>query len=349
MPEQSPEPGRPTLPPPPGGGAPPETPDALPVAPRVLEGPAAERGSATALVGGPTDDAQTLRALATVGGPEAEGKARRHQGLGLLAWIAVGWMALVVLAAILAPLLPLPDPVKDIDTNAFLAPPSSSHLLGTTSDGHDVLSMVVYGGRASLIIGLGSIFFGFMVGGFLGIVSGYFKGKIGGVIGSLLDIFLAFPQLVLALAIVSFMGQSIRNIVIALSIVSAPILARISRASTLTWSEREFVLAARAQGARHARIMWREILPNALPAMFSIALLGIAVVIVAEGGLAILGVGVKPPTPSWGNVINDGRSDLADAPWITLAPSAAIFFTVLALNYLGDVVRARFDVKESAL
>ncbi len=252
-----------------------------------------------------------------------------------MAWVAVGWMALVILAAILASAAAIPDPVKDIDTNAFLAGPSTHHLLGTTSDGHDVLSMVVFGARASLTIGFGSILAGFVVGGFLGIVSGYFKGKIGGVIGSVLDIFLAFPQLVLALAIVSFMGQSIRNIVIALAIVSAPILARIARASTLTWSEREFVLAARAQGARHARVMWREILPNVLPAMFSIALLGIAVVIVAEGGLAILGVGVKPPTPSWGNVINDGRSDLSDAPWITLAPSAAIFFPVLALKLPG--------------
>lgn len=280
--------------------------------------------------------------------PESEAAGHRR-GLGVVAWVAIGWLALVVLLAVLAPLLPIPDPVDDIDTNAFLAPPSASHLLGTTSDGHDVLSMVVFGARASLIIGVGSILAGFLVGGFLGILSGYFKGRIGGVIGSVLDIFLAFPNLVLALAIVSFMGQSIRNIVIALAIVSAPVLARIARASTLTWSEREFVLAARAQGARHARVMWREILPNVLPAMFSIALLGIAVVIVAEGGLAILGVGVKPPTPSWGNVINDGRSDLADAPWITLAPSAAIFFTVLALNYLGDVVRARFDVRESAL
>lgn len=332
MPEQSPSPTGP-LPPLPGAR------------PEGLDRP--EYGSGTALVAGDVGDAVTLRLDATVGGPESAAAPR--EGLGVMAWIALGWMILVVLLAVLAPLLPVPDPVNDIDTNAFLAAPSSHHLLGTTSDGHDVLSLVIFGARASLIIGVGSILAGFLVGGFLGIVGGYFKGKVGGVIGSVLDIFLAFPQLVLALAIVSFMGQSIRNIVIALAIVAAPILARIARASTLTWSEREFVLAARAQGARHARVMWREILPNVLPAMFSIALLGIAVVIVAEGGLAILGVGVKPPTPSWGNVINDGRSDLADAPWITLAPSAAIFFTVLALNYLGDVVRARFDVRESAL
>ncbi len=324
MPEQSPSPtGSPPRPPSESGGGVAATPEVVP---------------ATDAAGPSPPDSV----------PEAEA-AGHGRGLGVMAWVAIGWLVLVVLLAILAPLLPIPDPVNDIDTNAFLASPSSGHLLGTTSDGHDVLSMVIFGARASLIIGVGSILAGFLVGGFLGILSGYFKGRIGGVIGSVLDIFLAFPNLVLALAIVSFMGQSIRNIVIALAIVSAPVLARIARASTLTWSEREFVLAARAQGARHARIMWREILPNVLPAMFSIALLGIAVVIVAEGGLAILGVGVKPPTPSWGNVINDGRSDLADAPWITLAPSAAIFFTVLALNYLGDVVRARFDVRESAL
>jgi peptide/nickel transport system permease protein len=138
-------------------------------------------------------------------------------------------------------------------------------------------------------------------------------------------------------------------LIFALGVVSVPVLGRITRANTLAWSEREFVLAARAMGARNRSIMFGEVLPNVLPAMFSIALLGVAVVIVAEGALSVLGVGVQLPTPSWGNIIAEGRADLRDSPHIVLVPTVVIFATVLALNFLGDVVRARFDVRESAL
>jgi peptide/nickel transport system permease protein len=138
-------------------------------------------------------------------------------------------------------------------------------------------------------------------------------------------------------------------LIFALGVVSIPVLARITRATTLSWSQREFVLAARALGTKNRRIMFAEVLPNVLPAMFSIALLGMAVVVVAEGGLSVLGVGVQLPTPSWGNILAEGRSELRDAPHIVLIPTVVIFLTVLALNYLGDVVRARFDVRESAL
>jgi len=200
-----------------------------------------------------------------------------------------------------------------------------------------------------MIIGVGSVMMGFLIGGVLGIVAGYFKGRVGGVLGSITDILLAYPQLVLAISIVTFLGDDVLLVTFALGIVSTPVLARISRASTLSWSEREFVIAARAQGAKHGRVMIREILPNVLPAMVSIALLGIAVVIIAEAGLAIVGAGVNPDQITWGNIIESGRSDLNDAPNIVLAPSLVIFLTVLSLNYLGDVLRAKFDVRESAL
>ncbi len=190
---------------------------------------------------------------------------------------------------------------------------------------------------------------GFIIGGIFGLIAGYFRGKIGTALGSVTDVLLAFPPLVLALAITTNLDRTIFYVTLALAIVSVPVLARIARASTLSWSEREFVLAARAQGAKHGRVMLREVLPNILPAMFSIALLGIAVVIVAEAGLAILGAGVKPEVVTWGNIISAGRTDLRDAPHIVLAPSLVIFGVVLSLNYLGDVVRARFDVRESAL
>ena len=200
-----------------------------------------------------------------------------------------------------------------------------------------------------MAIGVFAIVIGFIIGGIFGLLSGYFRGRIGTALGSVTDVLLAFPPW-------SSPWPSPRTWTARCStsrsrsaIVSVPVLARIARASTLSWSEREFVLAARAQGAKHGRVMIREVLPNILPAMFSIALLGIAVVIVAEAGLAILGAGVKPEVVTWGNIISAGRTDLRDAPQIVLAPSFVIFGVVLSLNYLGDVVRARFDVRESAL
>jgi peptide/nickel transport system permease protein len=201
------------------------------------------------------------------------------------------------------------------------------------------------------------VLFGLVLGGLLGLIAGYFRGRTDTIFTGAFDVLLSFPQLILALTLVTvFASQegvsATRRMVVlilALGIVSVPILARITRANTLAWSQREFVQAARAMGARNRQIMFGEVLPNVLPAMFSIALLGVAVVIVAEGGLSLLGVGVQLPTPSWGNILAEGRSDLRDAPHIVMIPTIVIFLTVLSLNYLGDVVRARFDVRESAL
>jgi peptide/nickel transport system permease protein len=176
----------------------------------------------------------------------------------------------------------------------------------------------------------------------------------------LLDVFLAIPAVILALALVTILrtqpgagGQAGLDpevaLILALGIVSIPVLGRITRASTLSWSEREFVLAAKAQGAKHRRILFREVLPNVLPAMYSIALLGIAVAIVAEGTLSILGASVEADTPTWGNMIAVGRQYIQLAPHIVFEPALMIFFTVLALNMLGDVVRSRFDVREGGL
>ena len=242
----------------------------------------------------------------------------------------------------------LPDPQNDVG-DFKLGMFSPGHVLGTDSSGKDVLSLVVNGASASLAIGVFSIVIGFTVGGLFGILAGYFKGKVGAVLGSTTDILLAFPPLVLAISIVTFLGNSIWWVIVALAIVSVPVLARIARAATLSWAEREFVTAARAQGAKHARVMLRELVPNVLPAMLSIALLGVAVVIVAEAGLAIVGAGVDPDTITWGAIINSGRQDITEAPHIVLIPSFIIFVTVMSLNYLGDALRAKFDVRESAL
>ena len=216
---------------------------------------------------------------------------------------------------------------------------------------------MVFGARASLGISVSAVGLGFVVGGMLGLVAGYFRGAVDGVLTTLFNVLLSIPALVLALSLVAVFASAEQNVsngrkmavlIAALAIVTVPLIGRIARASTMAWSEREFVKAAEVLGAGHLRIMLREVLPNVLPAMVSIALLGVAVAIVAEGSLALLGVGVTD-VPSWGNMIAFGRADLARAPHIVAVPSVAIFLTVLALNYLGDVIRARFDVKEGGL
>jgi len=294
-------------------------------------------------------DAATLMFAAV----ESDAGRSQKKGLGIGGWLCVFWLAVLTVVAIAGFVtgqnIPgLPDPKNDVGD--FKVPPlSPGHPLGTNSSGEDMLSLIANGTSASMAIGVFSVAIGFAFGGLFGVLSGYFKGRIGTVLGSTTDILLAFPPLVLAISIVTFLGNSLWWVTVALAIVSIPVLARIARASTLTWAEREFVTAARAQGAKHGRIMVRELVPNVLPAMFSIALLGIAVVIVAEAGLAIVGAGVDVETVTWGAIINAGRQDITDAPWIVLEPSFVIFLTVMSLNYLGDVLRAKFDVRESAL
>jgi len=280
--------------------------------------------------------------------------------LGIVGWIAIIWIVTIVGSAIFASLLWIPRPDQK-----FLAlagdGPSLAHPFGLDSIGQDMLSRVVYGARASLLVSVASVLFGLVFGGILGLIAGYYRGRIDTLLSYTFNVFLAIPQLVLALALVAVfasdpavtVGKRELWLVIAIGLVSIPIIGRITRAATLAWSQREFVLAARSMGAKNRRIIVRDVLPNVLPAMFSISLLGIAVVIVLEGGLSILGVGVPTSTPSWGNLIATGRNELTKivgaAPQVIFAPSIVIFITVLSLNYLGDVVRARFDVRDSAL
>lgn len=300
---------------------------------------------------------------------EVGGEGRkRGRKLGLGAWLAIGWLIFIVALSVLAQLglLPLKSPTESFAECARLGPfakegSASGHLLGCDSNGRDMIARLAYGGWSSLVVATGAVLFGLVFGGIFGLLAGYFGGKIDTVITSLFNVFLAIPAVVLALALVAFLqgaassGNGGANVdpkillILAIGIVSIPLLGRITRASALTWSQREFVLAARAQGAKPLRIMIREVLPNVIPAMMSIALLAIAIAIVAEGTLSILGVGVKPPTPSWGNVIGLDRGRIKDSPHIVFLPALLIFFTVLSLNFLGDVVRSRLDVRESAV
>jgi peptide/nickel transport system permease protein len=315
-----------------------------------------------AVRGGMPVDAATIEIAAVETGPEIR---RRHRRIGVGAWLSIIWMVFVAGSALLAPLLPLDDPKESITAIARRGPFSdfgtaAGHLLGGDFNGRDMLSRLLWGGSVSLLVAVASVAIGFVLGGTLGLLGGYFRGKVDAVVSMLLDVFLSIPAVILALALVTILreqpgtgGQSGLSaedaLILALGIVAIPVLGRITRASTLAWSEREFVTAARAQGASHRRILLREVLPNVLPAMFSIALLGIAVAIVAEGTLSILGASVEADTPTWGNMIGNGRQYIATAPHIVFEPALMIFFTVLSLNLLGDVVRSRFEVREGAL
>lgn len=302
---------------------------------------------------------QTLDLQPATASPMAVEKSATKK-LGIVGWIAIVWVVLVVGGALLAPVLPLPSPSKTYVAEAGDGP-SAGHLFGLDSSGQDMFSRVVWGARASLLVSVGSVLFGLVFGGTLGLIAGYYRGRLDTFLSYVFNVFLAIPQLVLALALVAVFASEPSVtvtkremwLIIAVGLVSIPIIGRITRASTLAWSQREFVLAARSMGAKNRRIIIRDVLPNVMPAMFSIALLGVAVVIVLEGGLSILGVGVPASTPSWGNLVAVGRNELTKiigaAPQVIFAPAFAIFSTVLSLNYLGDVVRARFDVRESAI
>jgi peptide/nickel transport system permease protein len=272
----------------------------------------------------------------------------RRRGLGIAFWLSVSWIGVIIFLAILAGVLPVHSP-NATGLGVPRAAPSSKFWLGTDDLGRDMLARIIYGARVSMIVGFASIAVGLAIGGTLGVIAGYYKGRIGKVIMGCVDVLLAFPALVLALAIVTFLGQSLRNVVIAIGVLSIAPIARIIRASTISFAEREFVTAARALGARNRRIIIREILPNVVPPTMAFSLVYVAVAIVAEGGLAFLGLSVKAPTASWGGMINEGRNFLQQAPYISLIPAFVMFITVLAFNFAGDSLRAKFDPRAGAL
>ncbi len=246
-------------------------------------------------------------------------------------------------------MLPLTDPNFQ-NYNAVKVAPNSQFWLGTDDLGRDQLSRIIYGARVSLTVGIAAILLSLIVGGSIGLISGFFKGRTETTLMGAMDVLLAFPALLLALAIVAFTdSHSVATVTLAIAIVSIAPIARLVRASTLVFTEREFVLASRTLGASKRRIMIKEILPNVLLPVLSFAIIGVAVAIVAEGGLAFLGLSVSPPTATWGGMINEGRNLLDTDPWISLLPCLVMFLTVLSLNLAGDRVREYFDVKEGGL
>ena len=278
----------------------------------------------------------------------AAAPARRGRRLGPLFWMAIVWMIVAFAVAIFADVLPLASPT-DMDMLEKRAPFSMQHWLGTDGLGRDELARVIYGARISLIVGICAPIIGLTIGGALGLVAGYFRGRFESVVVGSMDVLLAFPPLILALAVSAYLGQSILNLTLILGMLGVPAFMRVARAATLTLARREFVIAAQALGATHARILLRELLPNVMLPLVAFFLLGVAVTIVAEGSLSFLGLGVPPPISSWGSMIGEGRESLEMAPRLAFIPAIAMFLTVLSFNLVGDTLRAFTDPRQGAL
>ena len=278
----------------------------------------------------------------------AESRVRVSPRLPLLFWLAVGWIGIVLALALFANLLAVPSPT-DMDMLEKRMPPSLAHWLGTDNLGRDMLARLIFGARISLTVGVASPLIGLILGGTLGMLAGYLRGRLETIIVASVDVLLAFPPLVLALALTAYLGQTVANLTYIIGILSIPAFTRVARASTLSIANREFVVAARALGATEARILARELLPNVMLPLLAFFLLAVAVTIVVEGALSFLGLGVPPPAPSWGGMIGEGRESLEIAPRIAFLPAGAMFLSVLAFNIVGDTLRAITDPRQTAL
>jgi peptide/nickel transport system permease protein len=271
----------------------------------------------------------------------------RTRRLGPLFWVAIAWMIFVFAAAAVAGLLPFSP--TDMDMLERRAPASALHWLGTDGLGRDELARLIYGARISLTVGLCAPIIGITIGGALGMLAGYFRGRFETLVVGSMDVLLAFPPLILALAVTAYLGQSLLNLTCILGVLGIPAFMRVARAATLTLARREFVIAAQALGATHARILLRELLPNVFLPLLAFFLLGVAVTIVVEGALSFLGLGVPPPIPSWGSMIGEGRESLEIAPRLAFLPAITLFLTVLSFNLVGDTLKALTDPRQSAL
>jgi peptide/nickel transport system permease protein len=274
--------------------------------------------------------------------------------LGFIFWACCGFIVIVAVLATIANLLPLPNPNLGNYNSVQNGGPSWSHLLGTDDLYRDILSRLIYGARVSLVVGFGGALIGLLIGGIPAMFSAYRRGRVDTALNTTSYIVLAFPAIVAVIAIVSFWGHSLFKITLIIGIASSPLIFRVVRASTLSYASRDFVLAAKALGASDTRIIAREILPNITPTVVSFGLIAVATIIVLEGSLAFLGLSVQPPTPSWGNMLNEGASLLTGAkgqtnPWLVIFPATAMFLLLFSLNIVADKLRAYFDVTEIKL
>jgi peptide/nickel transport system permease protein len=253
-------------------------------------------------------------------------------------------LGLIILAAILAPWISPYDP-NDQDPILSLGAPNAAHWFGTDFFGRDVLSRVIWGARVSLFVGAVSTALSMVVGGSIGIVSGYLGGRLDQAVMAVMDVLLSFPQLIMGLIIVALLGANLADLILAIAITAVPPFARVARGPTLSLKERDFVEAGRALGFSNARIMLVHILPNVLDDLIVMGSLWLATAIRTEASLSFIGLGLPPPTATWGSIIREGFENLLDAPWLAVFPSLAVLVGMLALNMIGDGLRDATDPK----
>jgi peptide/nickel transport system permease protein len=261
-----------------------------------------------------------------------------------LSWVGLVLLAAIVLIAIFAPLIAPHDPLEQ-NIVSRLEPPSAEFWLGTDSYGRDVLSRLIYGSRISLVVGFLAILIAMSIGATVGILAGYIGGPFDQLVMGLLDVMLSFPTLLLGLMIAAMLGASLENLIIAIAITEIAPFARIARAPTISLKQRDFVEAGRALGFGPIRIMRVHILPNMISDVVVMGSLWMASAIRTEASLSFIGLGVPPPTATWGSMIREGFENILDAWWLAVFPSLAILLTVLALNLLGDALRDAIDPK----
>ncbi len=264
-----------------------------------------------------------------------------------LAGVTGGLLVLTVtLAALFAPLVAPYDPIA-LNPSARLQGPTVEHFVGTDQYGRDTFSRILYGGRVSLFVAFAAVAFAAVVGGLLGLLSGFYRGWLDALFMRVTDVLLSFPAILLAIALLAFFGSGTTNLILAIGIIYTGPFVRVARAAVFTVREELYVEAGRALGANDGRILFAAVLPNAAGPLIIEVTLRLAYAILAEASLSFLGLGVQPPAPSWGQMIADGRSFLALSPWATVAPGLAIMITVLGFNLLGDALRDALDPKSS--
>jgi ABC-type dipeptide/oligopeptide/nickel transport system permease subunit len=266
----------------------------------------------------------------------AQTRARRRHPVGVL--LSIGWLAALAVAALAAALGVGADPLSN-DYDVLSQAPSPAHLFGTDNLGRDVLSRSLHGAGASAIVALITVAIGGGVGILLGVLAGTLRGVVDAVVGFVTDTAIALPSMIVVATIVTLSGPSLLTIALTIAVFSIPVFARLSRASTLSVATENHVVVARLLGASRWRILTREVLPGVLPMMTPFLMTTIASAIVAEGALSFIGFGLRPPEPSWGGLIAEGRTQLVDAPWVTLFPALLLCLTILSVNVLGEHFR----------
>ncbi|MFB6553140.1 ABC transporter permease [Streptomyces sp. NPDC056405] len=282
------------------------------------------------------------------------GKLWAGPGFDVVFWFGAGWLLLLGLAILCAPWLPLAeerDVASTVAEPVFATPTfTGTHPLGTNAFGLDLFARSLYGARSSLLISLSAVALGTVVGGAIGMVAGYFQKSVDRAVGIATNSLLAVPPLILLIALATVLQPHLRNVAFSLALLTIPGMVRLARATTMAYANREFVVAARAMGATRSRILLRELLPNVLLPVLSLAVVMISVLIVAEASLSFLGLGIQPPEPTWGNMIAEGEGQVFEEhPHIVLVPGAFLFLTVFAFNIVGEKARGRWDSRSVKL